>query len=240
MTNKKYKFMQSFLFISKNPTKRDTAAVSFAKEQGIDELDITVIERGESEEKKPKLSLGIEDIKRLQKKLFLKPFKGDTKAVILKEAHLLTTEAQNALLKVLEEPPLNTTIILTSESAHSLLPTIRSRCTISDLGYETIAITDDEKKELGDILGGIAEWKVGKALKQAEILAKNKDDAILWLEKMILVTREQMLQQVLVERAETSYHLYLLKTLQNTHRIIKSTNVNLRLALENLLLQITP
>ena len=46
----------------------------------------------------------------------------------IEEAHLATIPAQNALLKLLEEPPLNTTIYLTTQSQSSLLPTIRSRC----------------------------------------------------------------------------------------------------------------
>jgi len=46
----------------------------------------------------------------------------------IEEAQLATTPAQNALLKLLEEPPLNTTIYLTTQSQSSLLPTIRSRC----------------------------------------------------------------------------------------------------------------
>lgn len=47
--------------------------------------------------------------------------------VVIDKAHLLTTEAQNALLKTLEEPPLDTVLILTASNPESLLPTIRSR-----------------------------------------------------------------------------------------------------------------
>jgi len=231
--------MQSYLIISNDPTKREAVALSVAKAIGIDDFDITMIERGEGEEKKPKLSLGIEDVKNMQKKLFLKPFRGEKKAVILKEAHLLTSEAQNALLKVLEEPPVNTIIILTAESADTLLPTVRSRCTIRDLGHEGITITKAEQQEFAEILHEISDWGVGKSLKQAEGLAKNKDEALEWIEKMILMVREQMLQNLLFERAErvdNSYYMSLLKNLQKTHQAIKTTNVNLRLALESLFL----
>ncbi len=53
-----------------------------------------------------------------------KPFR---RAVLVEDAHLLTTEAQNAFLKLLEEPPEDTVIILTAEGHSSLLPTIVSR-----------------------------------------------------------------------------------------------------------------
>lgn len=49
------------------------------------------------------------------------------RAVLIEDAHLLTTEAQNALLKTLEEPPAGTIIIMTVSHEQSLLPTIRSR-----------------------------------------------------------------------------------------------------------------
>jgi DNA polymerase-3 subunit delta' len=52
-----------------------------------------------------------------------------SRAVLIEDAHLLTTEAQNALLKTLEEPPEGTIVILTATSNESVLPTIRSRAT---------------------------------------------------------------------------------------------------------------
>ncbi|MHC4711870.1 MAG: DNA polymerase III subunit delta' [Planctomycetota bacterium] len=56
------------------------------------------------------------------------PLEGLRKVAIIDPADSLTTEAQNALLKTLEEPPADTTIILCAENAESLLPTVRSRC----------------------------------------------------------------------------------------------------------------
>src|SRR5689334_15864032 len=56
--------------------------------------------------------------------------------VWIEEANLMTTPAQNALLKMLEEPPFNTTFYLTCQSARALLPTIRSRAEIVTLEGE--------------------------------------------------------------------------------------------------------
>lgn len=73
--------------------------------------------------------IGIEGIRRLEQFLSLKvPAQADTnRIVIIEDAHLLGHEAQNALLKTLEEPPLDTVIILTASHPQTLLPTIRSR-----------------------------------------------------------------------------------------------------------------
>lgn len=74
-------------------------------------------------------AIGIEPIRELEHFLSLKVpgVAGFNRAVIIEDAHKLTTEAQNALLKTLEEPPEGTLIVLTASHAQSLLPTIRSR-----------------------------------------------------------------------------------------------------------------
>ncbi|MDL2362885.1 MAG: AAA family ATPase [Patescibacteria group bacterium] len=74
-------------------------------------------------------SIGIESVREIDKFLRLKvPFsRGINRAIIIENGSLLTTEAQNALLKTLEEPPTDTILILTANQPQSLLPTIISR-----------------------------------------------------------------------------------------------------------------
>jgi replication-associated recombination protein RarA len=74
-------------------------------------------------------SIGIEAVRDLERALSLKVPNSAAinRVVIIEDAHVLTGEAQNALLKTLEEPPTGTTIILTAASEQALLPTIRSR-----------------------------------------------------------------------------------------------------------------
>ena len=74
-------------------------------------------------------AIGIESIRELEHFLSLKvPNPASIKRIVLiEDAHLLTTEAQNALLKTLEEPPIGTIFIMTSSQEQALLPTIRSR-----------------------------------------------------------------------------------------------------------------
>ena len=73
----------------------------------------------------------IQSIRELRKSLYLKGSPSGRKLVIIFDAHLLSVgqgEAANALLKILEEPPENTTLILVTDHQSLLLPTILSRC----------------------------------------------------------------------------------------------------------------
>ncbi len=71
---------------------------------------------------------GIDDIRNLKERVFLPPQEGVVSVFILDEAHMLTTEASNALLKILEEPPAHVVFILATTELHKILPTIISRC----------------------------------------------------------------------------------------------------------------
>jgi DNA polymerase-3 subunit delta' len=74
-------------------------------------------------------SISIDSIRQLQRFLQLKTVgtKPLRRAVIINHAESLTTEAQNAFLKLLEEPPADTLMVLTADNQRALLPTIRSR-----------------------------------------------------------------------------------------------------------------
>ncbi len=74
-------------------------------------------------------AIGIDEIRELERFLSLRvPLRsGFNRAIIIQDSHMLSIEAQNALLKLLEEPPEGTIIILTTNHSQSLLPTIRSR-----------------------------------------------------------------------------------------------------------------
>ena len=78
-------------------------------------------------------TLAIGDVRKIIQKAFVKPFDGETKTMIL-EAQTIAIEAQHALLKVLEEPPLTTQFILVLRSNEGLLPTLLSRVMQPSLG----------------------------------------------------------------------------------------------------------
>ena len=74
-------------------------------------------------------SIKIEQIRNMQLKVTEKPIVSTKKVYVIQEADTMTQEAQNALLKTLEEPPEYITIILIASNENSILNTIKSRCT---------------------------------------------------------------------------------------------------------------
>jgi hypothetical protein len=233
--------MTSFIIVSQEKTKRQEYIRQYCAKLTIDPLDITTIEK-DTAIKQNAQSIGIEEIKIMQKKLFLKPIKSPTKAIILEDAHLLTTEAQNALLKVLEEPPDHTIIILSSDSKETLLPTIISRCQIIELKTEQISISEKEHNELLSILQNLPAMPIGECLKNAETVSKDKTKATQWLEKSIILIREQIIELSPSKSREDKDSIkkftQIIRVFQKTHTLLKTTNVNPRFLLENTFLSL--
>src|SRR5215207_7691946 len=71
---------------------------------------------------------GIDEIRDLRDRVNLAPVAGRMKVYIIDEVHMLTAEAFNALLKMLEEPPEHVVFVLATTEKHKVLPTIISRC----------------------------------------------------------------------------------------------------------------
>lgn len=71
---------------------------------------------------------GIDNIRELRDRVMVPPTSGKYKVYVLDEAHMLTTEAFNALLKTLEEPPDYAIFVLATTEIHKMLPTVISRC----------------------------------------------------------------------------------------------------------------
>ena len=75
-----------------------------------------------------KRDISIDQLREMQRELALRPYEAPRKACIVEPAERMSVNAANSLLKTLEEPPGNAIIILLTENADMLLPTIRSRC----------------------------------------------------------------------------------------------------------------
>lgn len=87
---------------------------------------------------------GIDQIRELKEKIEFSPSEGKYKVYIIDEVHMLTTEAFNALLKTLEEPPAHVVFILATTDVYKLPPTILSRCQ----RYDFRLGTDEEVRNL--------------------------------------------------------------------------------------------
>ncbi len=119
--------MISCLIVSPDIAKRKDAAEKKIASLGLSKNHSNVLWFGEEEK------LGIGEARKIKDFLSLKPYQGKSQAVVILAAEDLTDPAQNALLKTLEEPNENVTIILGVSSEDQLLPTIVSRCTVSNL-----------------------------------------------------------------------------------------------------------
>lgn len=80
-----------------------------------------------------KSSFGVDDVRDIMEEVYKKPFEKDKKVIIIHEGNKLTIQAQNALLKTIEEPPKGVYIIILCESLELILDTIKSRCEIYKL-----------------------------------------------------------------------------------------------------------
>mgnify|MGYP003315125327 CR=1 FL=1 len=79
-------------------------------------------------------SIKVSEVDKIHKKAVLKPFLGGNKIFVLWGSETMMPQTSNKLLKILEEPPTDTYFILITNSLQALLPTIISRCQISNLG----------------------------------------------------------------------------------------------------------
>ena len=87
---------------------------------------------------------GVDDIRNLNEQVRVPPRIGNFKIYIIDEAHMLSTQAFNAFLKTLEEPPKHVIFILATTEKSKILPTVLSRCQIYD--FKRISVLDIKKK----------------------------------------------------------------------------------------------
>ncbi|MFH1063013.1 MAG: hypothetical protein V1747_09060 [Candidatus Omnitrophota bacterium] len=90
-------------------------------------------------------TIKIEDIRKLNERINLKPFQAERKIFIIQDAQRMGPEASNALLKTLEEPPQNASVILIAKNAAELLPTIVSRCKLVRFSQQGTNLADDQQ-----------------------------------------------------------------------------------------------
>lgn len=106
--------------------------------------------------------------------------------VWIEEANLLTIPAQNALLKILEEPPELTTFYLSCQSPSMLLPTIRSRTKV--IALNQIKISDDPSI-LAD-LKLVMSQTAGDRL--ANIIKRDRSESIVWLSQIEFALKDRL------------------------------------------------
>lgn len=205
-------------------------------------------------------SIKIEQIRFLQKKIQEKPIIASKKVYIINEAEKMTTEAQNCLLKTLEEPPEFATIILIGTQENLFLPTIKSRCMI----LKFMAIEDEKIKQyLQENYGVVGVPKNRLKLFQGSIrkaitLKDKQDDydkietlveninqkdllEIMQLAEGLYKAKEEILEILeyinilLLEHAKTNYlYTNCIEIVENTKKRLKQ-NANYDMCIDNML-----
>lgn len=261
---------QAFIFSGEEALGKRTVAFGFIKLLNGKEMpypDLILIEPQEkatTSRSTARREIHISQIRDLQKSLSLKPQFSSFKAVIIDEAERLNIQAQNCLLKTLEEPKGRTLFILITAHPEMLSGTIRSRCEI--LKFYPVTKKEMEKHFKPEIIA-LAEGRPGKAfnfLKEPELLLfeneatkeiqqllkkslqerftfaedftkeNNAQDLQRFLERLV-----KYLRSLLFQRLETGKELgEKIEMIESLKFQLLTSNINQRLALETLMLKL--
>lgn len=140
----------------------------------------------------------IEQIREMQRKIAEKPITANKKVYIIENCDTMTKEAQNCLLKTLEEPPEYITIILICVNEDYLLSTIKSRCTVmyfEPLKQDEIKKYIREKnpnQQISDNIINLSQGSIEKAIKLSE-----KKDIYENIEKILIDMQEKDLVEII-------------------------------------------
>jgi DNA polymerase III subunit delta' len=264
------KIPHALLFSGPKQVGKKTTALEWAlfllKEEKQPSIhpDLILVEPEEGEIK-------ISQIRDLIWKLSLKPYSAPLKMAIIDEAEKMNQDAQNCLLKTLEEPAKNTILVLISEHQETLLPTIISRCQIIkfflvaqkeiedylknppagrqereadpvligeildfsfSLPGRAIEFLENpeklaERKKIKDQLDKIADFDLPGKFQIAKEMAEKENIA-----EILEIWLDYFRQKLLFEPKAKN----ILSQILTTDFLLSTTNVNSRLALENLML----
>lgn len=172
--------MHSFIISGDTREKRQTYIQNEYTKKATKSYDIVTLSLENN-------SIGIEDVRTFQKRLTLVPYASAFTIGIIHDADHLTHEAQQALLKTLEEPPPHVLLYLETQSDESLLPTIRSRCQHIVVASDHDAIENDETVDL-QLTHLLGSSFASRAIIIDEI-ASTRDSALLFIQNAILSAR---------------------------------------------------
>ena len=226
--------------------------------------DMIILEP-EVEEKKgiiKEKEIKVEHIRNIQKNLSLFPYDGKYKVLIINNAHKMSISAQNALLKILEEPNETSIIILATHNDSKIVSTIKSRCQrinfslvdveeIKDISNSDVANfsmgrpgkalkmienkeeLDDAKKEYEYIIR-FSDVGINERLKLAEKMSSDSMKLIKKLEFWMWIIRLEALEN----GNKGFFGFKTIEKIEKSLETIKNTNANARLVIENLFLEI--
>lgn len=233
--------MQSFLVIAPGEKHKKEFIQSFCQKHAIHKFDVWCLEKSApTPRSETKQTIGIEDIRRLREKIYLKPIRSVIKLSVIHVEEGITNEAQNALLKLLEEPPNNTAVIITAPKKELFLATVISRCKIITLTQNPKEFSETELNEKLSLILSLSTQTLGEKMAMAEKCAKSKEHAQKWLEEALIALHTELYKKVQEENINKQYMKKITAIVRCYQKIltqIQTTNVNIRLHLERLFLR---
>ncbi len=214
--------MSSYLIIGASKQKRQEEIARMSHRYQVSRFDQINLTEGR-----------IDQIRQLQHQLQLKSYSSKVRLAVIDQAEKLTIPAQNALLKLLEEPPANAMIILASPTADLLLPTVVSRCQIIKLRTGPDR-PDQETYNSGlIILNSILKSGVGERLKIAGEIASTREKAMEFCQNQLFIWRDK------IKKTPVKHHIQTIRQIQRALHFLEA-NVNPKLVIENLLCHYPP
>lgn len=138
-------------------------------------------------------SIGIAEVRAFIKRLSLAPVEGTYSAGIIVNAETLTQEAQQALLKTLEEPPEHAYIFLGAANDLQLLSTIISRCIVLSGDIHPQEISDAEQTATRALFNEILSASPGKKIHLISSVGKTKEEIETWINNAFLCLRSDLI-----------------------------------------------
>jgi len=149
--------------------------------------DITIIPN-EDDESSELSTIKIETIRGIRGDAFKKPFEGKYRVFIIKYADRMTDQAQNALLKILEEPPPESIFLLVTVDVFGLLATIRSRC--RQFNYPYAKKIDINYRGMVDELIAVQNGELDVFFNYTKKISQTKFDLLNFLDFSMILLRD--------------------------------------------------
>lgn len=221
----------AYLFSGGRGTGKTTVARILAHELGVSDKDLFEMDAASNR--------GIDDIRELREGVWVMPFESPYKFYIIDEAHMLTKEAWNALLKTLEEPPAHVVFVLATTERDKVPDTIQSRCevytfkqptrdmladTITDVAKEEGFVLEKSAAELVALLAEGSFRDALSILQKVLALSKDKKVDVAEVETVTGAPKGELVRRILKGVAERDAALALAAI-----RIAESENIDARL-----------
>lgn len=231
MGERRIGIMQTVLIIGGTESTRNSAIANH-----LNSWNISAFDRIMPGDELP--SIGVAQIRTFIKKLSLAPQEGSHVAGIIAHGEKLTTEAQQALLKTLEEPPVHAYMIIAVANQALLLPTIISRCICLHLPEAYSEHPAEEFQKNAAQLYTMITASPGKQVAAISALGKSKDDLDCWIDTAIMTLRRILLEgRNQLDIHDTKKYTYLVHALMETRKYGEN-NVNLAQLLEHAFLSL--